>query len=191
MDHLRKSKTITFRLLSLVIVIVVVQNFLLVRENEQYMKDIKGLKEETAYNIHIHENDTLGVLRALTIDSSAILIDPAIRQSNILYFFFATTCQACKNNMPNWNNLMDTLSHQRVRIVGLSPDSLFRIRELLAHVPAKFPVFSVVPDLPKLKKYKLTIFPSTILVEPSGVVKRLWGGLLSDEKMKEILYATM
>ena len=109
----------------------------------------------------------------------------------VLYFFFATTCQACKNNMPNWNNLMDTLSHQRVRIVGLSPDSLFRIRELLAHVPAKFPVFSVVPDLPKLKKYKLTIFPSTILVEPSGVVKRLWGGLLSDEKMKEILYATM
>jgi hypothetical protein len=67
-----------------------------------------------------------------------------------------------------------------IGVVGLTPDSLFRIRAYRKRVDVLFPISSFSNNPGLAKTYRLLSYPSTVLLDSSGVVRSVWTGGLSD-----------
>jgi len=164
-----------------IIVIMMAQNYLLVKKNEQHLKRIESLTEERNRGSTMNEGDSLRAFVALCLDSSAVLINPRNDGTQKLLLVFTTWCGACLENLGQWKRSESDIASLEIQIIGLCPDSLFKVREYCSKNSLTFPVYSILGDSSIARDFKLHSFPQTILVDSSGLVKRTWAGLLSNE----------
>ena len=177
----------TLPLLITILIVMGVQNFFLVRKNENYLKQIKKLSADVDRLTLLTPGDSLHAFAALSEDSSYIVIDPGKGIHKKLLLVFTTWCHACLKNIDQWNQLAGEVSSATVEVIGLCPDSLGKLKAYKDQNNLQWPVFSLVPDSSTLRKYKFTSFPQTILLDSNGVVQGLWGGTLSDDTRREIV----
>jgi len=172
-------------LLCVVIVIMMVQNYFLVRKNDEYQKRVEILAEEVNRLSVMSKGDTVYAFSALNMDSSSVIIDPDGKKK--LIFVLTTTCGSCVQNMAGWNQLRKDISQFDVQVIGISPDSIYKIRSFSGKVYPSFPVFSLASNYLVARKYKFQTFPQTILVDESGIVQGVWVGILNDEQRNNII----
>ena len=111
----------TIGLLLFAILILAVQNFLLVRKNDQYLDFIHDQREELTALKLLSKGELARPIDAVDLNGSAVFINPQDHWRT-LFFAFSTTCTFCKKNMPNWNALSRDLRKAGVYVVGISPD---------------------------------------------------------------------
>jgi peroxiredoxin len=168
-------------LFGVVFVVLMVQNFLLVRKNDERMKEIESLRQLLNSRNLMSEGDSVSSFVVLDLDSSLVTIIQPDQNKLKLLLVFTTWCHFCRENMDQWNWLVQETSGENVLIVGLSPDPLYKIKEYLMRVQLAFPVYSVSNDSSIMTKYRWMSFPQTILVDSAGMVMKISGGLLSTE----------
>jgi len=189
MNPLKNRPRLPVTLLVLVIVVLMVQNFFLVTKTSEQRETIDQLNQQIDHFTQVKAGDSISSFIALNLDSSLAFIEPGMDSKRVLLLVFTTWCNACEQNMGQWNLLVNELSQQDVHILGLSPDSLYKIRDYSRRVSVSFPVYSVVNDFSVMKKHKLLSFPKTLLIDNMGVVLRVWSGILDDEKRQDITTA--
>ena len=101
----------------------------------------------------------------------------------VLLLFDPSNCPACESNWKYWNKLLADPEKGRLLIAvtgapSIPPDYLKRHQINLRYAVTDL-------DAGMLKQMRMETVPQTILLE-SGVVKRVWFGLLSDDDVKEI-----
>jgi peroxiredoxin len=168
-------------LFGVALVVLIVQNFLLVRKLDERMKEIESLRQALTSRNLMSEGDSISAFVALDLDSSLVRIIRPSQSEFRLLLVFTTWCHFCLENMAQWNQLVQETSSDNVLIVGVSPDPLYKIREYMIRVHPAFPVYSVSNDSSLLKRYEWNMFPQTILIDSAGVITRIAGGLLSSE----------
>jgi peroxiredoxin len=168
-------------LFGVALVVLIVQNFLLVRKLDERMKEIESLRQALTSRNLMSEGDSISAFVALDLDSSLVRIIRPSQSEFRLLLVFTTWCHFCRENMDQWNWLVQETSGENVLIVGLSPDPLYKIKEYLMRVQLAFPVYSVSNDSSIMTKYRWMSFPQTILVDSAGMVMKISGGLLSTE----------
>jgi peroxiredoxin len=131
--------------------------------------------------------DSLSVFTAMDLDSSFIPVESLMREKKLLLLVFTTWCHYCKENMDEWNRLVKELAGERLEIVGISPDSIYKIRQYKSLVRVDFYVISLANDFGAMKKNKLLSFPKMVIVDTTGTVTRVWSGVLNEERRKAIL----
>jgi len=185
MEQQRKTRLGTM-LLGTVIMVLMVQNYLLVRRNEENEKIVGALVDEVNLHSAMQIGDSLGAFTALTSDSTFVRVVPNLHKKRTLLFVFTTRCPTCRRIMETWNQLFADLAGSGVDIIGLSPDHVRSINLFQTDVFMSFRAFSLALDSTFFTKHKLRSVPQTVLVDTSGVVLGVWVGLLSDADRAEI-----
>jgi len=175
----------TIGFLVAVIVVMMVQNYLLVKKAERYLEHVNVLRAENASLTLLNTGDSTRAFVALSLDSSSVLIDPTDHTKTLL-FVFTSRCKFCHENMKNWNALAEELKFTQVVVFGITTDSLFTIKRYREATLIGFPTFSVVGDSQLVVDYKLRSFPQTILLDSLGVVINVWSGVLGSRMMENI-----
>ncbi|HCV43595.1 MAG TPA: hypothetical protein DGH68_08935 [Bacteroidetes bacterium] len=186
MSLVKNRSLLTTSLLVVAILVLVVQNFLIVRKNDQYLKRIERLSDQVNRLTVMSEGDSVHSFVALSMDSASVLIDPAKQRRMQAMLVFTTWCGACVKNIGPWQKLVPSLQAMGVEVFGVSPDSLYKLNQYRSKCVISFPVYSVVHDSSVLSRYKLHSFPQTILIDSLGLVKQVWAGVLSDDAVLEI-----
>jgi peroxiredoxin len=99
------------------------------------------------------------------------------RGKSILLNFWATWCEACKEEMPSMQRLYDTLSSQGVEVVAISIDrrNFDRIKEFAKEYNLTFPILWD-PDQKVRKHYYIMGLPTTYLIDPEGKLRGFASG---------------
>ena len=173
-------------LLVLIILVMMVQNYFLVRKNDLAQKRIAQLLDEVNKRSVISNGQQMAAFEGVNLDSQRVIIDLQSGRKKKLLFVFAASCGACSRNMDQWNWIVENTNPGSAEIIGLCADSLNRIREYFNKVRVSFRVFSLSINPSVLTKYKFLAVPQTVLVDSAGVVINVWTGVLSNEKREEI-----
>lgn len=184
----RRSRKLFLSGLVAIIVILMVQNFLLVRKNDVLLHKLEVAHASLSERSMLSKGDTVHAFRALGLDGEEALIDPGNETGKTLFFMFSTRCPFCVKNVEQWNWIVKQTAGLEVNVAGLCPDSLDRTKEFASRVGITFPTFSILDDS-ILIRLKLDLVPQTILVDSRGRVLFVWGGLLSNKRSREVVIA--
>lgn len=174
-------------LLCTVIIVLMVQNFLLGRKIDEYLERIRILENKIGQILGVREGDFVSPFIALDMDSSFVVIDPKEGARKKLFLIFTASCGACGENMDQWNQLASALPTTEHVVYGISLDSLYRIKNYMNQVYLGFPTYSISNDFSIVRRYKFQSFPQTVLIDQSGIVTKVWTGILTEEMRAEIL----
>jgi peroxiredoxin len=185
MESSNRRGTIIFLLIT-AIVILVVQNYLLVKKTDAYAHQVKGLITRLDQLTLMKVGDKVSPLTGLNMDSASVIIDPAISRHRTLMLVFTTWCKACRENVGNWNRLSQSTPEDEVELVGICLDPLFKLHPFVRDNQLGFPCYSVSNDTSAISRNRFHAVPQTIILDAGGTVRRIWAGTLDEEKMIEI-----
>ncbi|HVG38064.1 MAG TPA: TlpA disulfide reductase family protein [Pyrinomonadaceae bacterium] len=111
-----------------------------------------------------------------------------------LLLFFSPDCAYCVQQAPQWRDLLNTIDHDRFRVVGVVGDredgrAVAAHAEELGYFRTKVPLPIVVFSNESLERYKLTATPTTLLIGDDGRVERSWVGRWDAIKASEVSLA--
>lgn len=187
MESNKKWNNILTYSLVVITIILMVQNFLLVQRNQDYLKKIQLFQSKSEQPYLLKEGKKFPRLISLNLDSVSVVLEPSNNRTKKFFFVFSTTCFTCLKNMEEWQRIINDFRNRGVEFVGVSTDSLYQLKEFISHVSVQFPVFSIAYDSSSNIGKQFRIVPQTILVDSVGTVAGAWGGVLNDEKKVEIM----
>ncbi len=99
------------------------------------------------------------------------------RGKPILLNFWATWCEACKEELPSMQRLYETLKDQGVEVVAISIDrsNFDRIRKYVEQYKLTFPIL-LDPDQKVRRSYFIMGLPTTYLIDGDGKLKGFASG---------------
>ncbi|TAM18007.1 MAG: TlpA family protein disulfide reductase [Rhodanobacter sp.] len=109
----------------------------------------------------------------------------------IIINYWATWCEACRDEMPMLAAF--AASHPSVRMIGLTYENIApaALRQFLAAHPTGYPVAQVSEDkLPRALKptyFGIHALPLTYVITPDGVVAKRWVGELDRTKLQALV----
>ena len=111
----------------------------------------------------------------------------------ILLNFWATWCEACKEELPSMQRLYEALSGQGVEVVAIAIDrrNFDRIKDYAKEYKLTFPILWD-PDQKVRKHYFIMGLPTTYLIGPKGKLKgyasgaRVWDSPDSIQALKSL-----
>jgi peroxiredoxin len=160
--HFAKNRTsLTIGLLVSIILLLIVQNFFLVRKSNDRLREIEGLREQLNSISLMNVGDSISSFGVLDLDTSLVTIVQKNDNGPRLLLVFTTWCHFCQENMEQWNQLLQETGWN-ARVIGLSPDPVHVIKEYITRVRVSFPVYSVSNDSSIMTRYRLKSFPQTI-----------------------------
>ncbi|TFE19595.1 TlpA family protein disulfide reductase [Cohnella luojiensis] len=112
------------------------------------------------------------------------------RGQTVLMNFWATWCQVCKAEMPHVEKLYQNYKDQGVVVLSVNVTSQERnTQQVHSYVKKHDLGFPVVLDEAgqAANQYKVTAYPTTYLIDKSGVVRERYLGAISYESMKKIV----
>jgi peroxiredoxin len=104
-------------------------------------------------------------------------------------FWFGPTCDYCKENIAFWKRIDGDYESDHIKTLGMFAGNIAEAKEYVAEYALEFPVVcadnSYIVDV-----YKGHVLPQTVLIDPLGVIRGIWPGVL-DEGMKETIIARL
>lgn len=182
-------KKLTFPSLSVlswvVVVILILCNGLLIRQNRQLRTVVRELEAEQKIQV----GDKLLPFRAAGLDGQSLEVRFDENDVKKIVLFSSITCPFCKKQNPRWNQLIQQIDHQKYEVV-----ELFRDREAASAVAAYLRANSPSNDSARvlltadefLQKAKLNTTPITLVVGRNGVVEKAWFGLWNASSTAEV-----
>lgn len=180
-DTSRKRSRILLIAGGAIVATLVLQNYFLVQKVDRQQRSIESLTEELHRRTFMNPGDTVRAFDALNLESVRVVIEPAVRDRKTLLYVFTTWCHSCRDNMGPWNRLTGMLIGEKVHVVGVCLDSVYRMNQLRSEIPLAFATYSLGGDTVTPRAYKMSGVPMTILLTEQGTVIKVWVGLL-DEK---------
>ena len=105
--------------------------------------------------------------------------------------FWAALCGPCRAEMPEFQRIDDARSDE-VTILGIDigPQQFLGSREegkqLLIDLGVRYPVGTTFDDN-VVRNFEVVGMPTTFFIKADGSLHRSWSGLLTEEKMNEII----
>lgn len=108
----------------------------------------------------------------------------------VLVDFWATWCGPCIQAFPKLRELADSLPKDRFQIIGVNVDGeLETVTEFLARNPLDWTVWHVGDDSELARKWRITGFPTYILIGPEGRIIEKHAGSYDAEFRSKIMEA--
>lgn len=128
--------------------------------------------------------DPVGSLTLRSVDGeSKVAFPPPGASGSTALLVFSTTCPACRETFPWWNELTRQVGPDRIAGVRTDAGHGEESAEVL-----EFPVYAFDPDDPGLAA-KFPFVPATVVFDARGTVTEIVFGVPSGEKREAILKA--
>ena len=132
--------------------------------------------------------------RALTLDGDSITIgegpDPLARQ---VLFVLTTSCPFCRQTLPTWARIADSVSTLRqgqVVVAAISLDSLGLTQDYVRQHQLRYPV--VLFPAKKLRRlYRASAVPQTLVLDHEGRILYARTGLLEPQAVVDSIFAAL
>lgn len=177
--------TVVFAILFLAMAVELV---LLIRQNRELKKTVAELQARHAAGrediVTLEEGETVVPLALADLEGSPARVGYDDPGRDSLLLIFSPDCPACEENMARWKELERTNVPEERQLYYISTTGQERTRRFVDEHGLDGPVF--VAAAGALAGYKVAYIPTTILVGPGGVVKRVWVGVLSEEDLDEL-----
>lgn len=98
--------------------------------------------------------------------------------------FWGTWCKGCVAELPQLKQLYKEVDHRWVEFVGIAcHDSAKRLQGFLIQHPLDWPQVLSDENNKLVERYKISSFPSSVLIDPQGVIvaRNLYGSALADK----------
>ncbi len=191
MELFKNRARVTSALLVAIILLLVIQNFFLVKKVDQHLQTIGQLTDRLNSLSFLREGDTVYPFYAMTMDSTVIPVDPMIKDSMKIMLAFSTRCGACIKNLDHWREIVRPAQGSRSKIFGICPDSISQMRRYGNTFSLPFTCYSILEDSTISIRCKLFSYPQTIVIDTNGLVRGIWVGVLDKKKEAEVVAALM
>lgn len=114
------------------------------------------------------EAPSLTFEKLIQAPSDSLAIDQLEGQAIVLEFW-ATWCGPCIDQIPHFNNLVETSKDKDVQFISITPESLTTVRSFLDDRPIKGWI-GIDSDRSIFKNYNILAIPRTVLVYPDGEI---------------------
>lgn len=161
------------------------------------LKFINELQTNYDYNKYIKEKELDKLLAPyktklgrIAPDFSAILLNNNTftlsdwKGKFILLDFWGTWCAPCRAEIPHLKNLYNSVSRDKLEIIGLAQDTENRLRHYISENDIGYPNSLASESL--LAKYGISRFPTSFLINPEGMIVRK--DMRGEELIKLIKY---
>ena len=180
MPDIRKLQSNAFRaLLSCVVVGLLIENVILVRQNRRLKSP--ELTEQVRPGEHLVN------LAAVGLDGRIQPIAlPTTAAQRLVIFTFSPDCHFCQATQPIWTQLSKSLRQRGVAALWVSRDSVEVTREYCERL--QIPLSNVMADPPSRSFVQLGLqaVPSTIVVGPGGLIEKVWSGALDRDSSQAV-----
>lgn len=156
-----------------------ITNVLLIEQNKR-LKAFTGNRP-----LELEAGTRVPAIEGKGINGERLKFDYEQDDRKTLLMIFSPKCGACKDNMPNWQDLVKGVDASRVRVVAVSlmPEGAgeYMTRYGMADLPM---IAEVDPEI--RVAYNMVVTPQTVLIAPDGKSEKVWTGLLKDEQKRDI-----
>ena len=168
-------------LLAAVTLALAVTNVLLIDQN----KRLKAYAGKTNRPLELEPGTDLPAIEGRDADGEKLHFGYNEDARKTLLLVFSPKCGACKENMPNWQDLVKGIDANAVRVVAvsLSPEGANEYMAQYGFID--FPVITEVDPATRVA-YNMTVTPQTVLIDSLGKSEKVWTGLLKDEQKRDI-----
>jgi hypothetical protein len=126
---------------------------------------------------------TIVSLRGRTISDQKTTVDLSHRKHGTLLLVLSPVCPYCRVNLHNWRNLLQGLSSDEVLWVDITGTADSRY---LATAGISENANVILLDDDPINRNRFTATPTTVLLDPNGVVKWAWSGIMGDEQLDRV-----
>ena len=172
------------KLFHLFILLTVFCNYISAQNyEERYAECSKDLKAwhgdlDSIYFARLHDRDSCLTgsiapdFTATSVDGQKIELSKLQGQVIVLNFWF-TKCQACIEEMPALNKLVDYYSGKKVKFISFAPEDSSTLQTFFLKHPFKFTAIAK-SELIRQNKFKLfSIWPYSIIIDQKGRINKM------------------
>lgn len=159
-------------------------NIALVRQNRQ-------LKEQVSLPpaLELPAGMSVPDLKGFDLSGKLVEVDFGKDPRKVLVFVFSPTCGFCKQNWPNWWDVMSSLNREVVRPVAVDVTSSTTAVFVVEHKLNDIAVMNQVDPTARMR-YRFQLTPQTILIDSNGKVEKVWTGVLDNAAVEELKQRT-
>lgn len=182
------SKPSRDRLTNVLIVIVILMGVEIIYLIAQNYKLKSIIKDPKKYFETLSEDEIVPSFTAQDIDGNDLSLRYSPAEPYTILFWFAPTCSSCEDNIAFWKRIYRDYNSQKLRFLGMFAGNRGEARNFVSKHAIEFPVVCAnhrnIVDL-----YKGNVLPQTVLIAPTGAIRGVWPGVLSERKEDEIIVA--
>jgi hypothetical protein len=186
MDN-RKISVIRFRsTFATIFALMICAGYLLWKDHrlqKQNHTQAEQLKRRTDAQQAPRVGSTMSLLRGHTISQQNVTLDLSRRESGTLLLVLSPVCPYCRVNFHNWRDLLQGVSPDRVVWVDLTSTADARYMTTVG-IPAKANFILLNAD--DTNQNRLIATPTTVLLDPHGVVRWSSSGIMSGEQVAQL-----
>ena len=171
----------TALLFTITVLTMMVTNVALVRQNRALKASRPGLQR----GLELQRGRTVPGFEGMDAAGNRIQVHYNEDQRKTLLLVFSPGCRFCRENMPGWRALTQALDQTRCRPVAVSLLAPGTREYLDEYGFVDLPAIAEIDPKARVE-YNLTLSPQTIVIDPSGVVEKVWNGLLTEDSIREI-----
>ncbi|MBL8152012.1 MAG: TlpA family protein disulfide reductase [Blastocatellia bacterium] len=104
-----------------------------------------------------------------------------------LLIIYSPTCHVCHDTMPKWIELYKQFFQPRnIPILGVSVLNDVMTVQSVNEMKIPFPVASI-PDIDFKIEHKISNVPTTLILDSTGTIRKMWVGNLDEKAMSDIV----
>ena len=154
-------------------------NIVLIVQNSHLKATVK--KGEVA----LIEGQSMPAIAGKDIEGQEQIFDWGKDGRKTLLMNFSPRCGYCRENMPNWLAILQTIDKSAYRVLLVSSIS-DGAKEFIDKYEIKDIPIIVEPEPKVLVNYLMYVTPQTILLNPDGKIAKIWTGAFINEQKSQI-----
>lgn len=164
---------------------VVVTNILLIRQNLALREELQAVQASPA----LKPGDRIAPFSAPSLGGELLQVDFNGSVRHRVFLHLSSACPYTDVQFPYWCRMIESADLKRFEIVGMvdEGEDPFQVSAYLQSqaCDVSFPVIRF--DRGLAQELQLSISPSTLIVDPKGMVEKSWSGMWHRDEVQEAI----